>query len=155
MRRKFTHRFLCAVPVASLLLGCTVSSAPIDDADEVSSIDQSVNGNCPANYHEFSIHLDNDGGPQGPGAGRFISGWAFDNNDPDSSVVIHLDTGGLGYEWQCASFVANQQRDDVNNYCGVSGVHGFSFVVPDSCNQREVGITIDGRVWFKRGVNWW
>jgi hypothetical protein len=145
--------FLCMIFSTSGLIGCAESDSSPDGVDSMSSIGQAVNGNCPANYYQYSIHLDNDGGPLGPGVGRFISGWAFDNNDPGSSILVKLDTGGVGYEWQCAYFIADQRRDDVNNYCGITGMHGFSFVVPDSCFAPRVGITIDGLPWWRVGVN--
>lgn len=134
------------------LVGCVGSDELLNDV-EVNAVNQAVTGNCPANADQYSFHFDNEGGSIGPSAGGYVSGWVFDNNTPDRSINLTLETGGLGYSYSCGFFTANQQRDDVNSYCGVTGAHGFSFVVPASCDQTYVFIDADGVRNIAIGVN--
>ncbi|MBR0510703.1 MAG: hypothetical protein IJJ85_11355 [Clostridia bacterium] len=65
------------------------------------------------------------------GEGTFsISGWAFDEDDYNHSVVIHVYIGGpAGVGEGHGGIIANQGREDVNNvyHCGV--YHGFGATI--------------------------
>jgi hypothetical protein len=153
-RLSASNRFMSCLFSAIGLVGCAVADEPQDDRAAVSTTAQSLTGNCPANAGQYSFHFDNGmSGGFGPHAGTYASGWVFDNNDPGRSVDLVVWTVGGGIDFDCGYFVANQQRDDVNSYCGTTGAHGFSFVVPSGCNRSYVLIDADYVENLSVGIN--
>lgn len=65
-----------------------------------------------------------DGVDVSPGTAR-IYGWAFDPDDPASSINVAVYRNGQGVGW----FMADAQRPDVNAAYGISGRHGFGIQV--------------------------
>lgn len=63
-------------------------------------------------------------------AGTTVSGWAADLDMPDASNSVSVYLGGpIGVGANLGSFSAAGSRPDVNQYFGVSGNHGFSFLI--------------------------
>jgi len=69
-----------------------------------------------------------------------IRGWAFDPDQPNDVIPIHvyiIDASGNSHGYDMR---ANQVRDDVNSAYGISGQHGFNLSLP----VTETGIyTVD------------
>lgn len=63
--------------------------------------------------------------------GHLIRGWAFDPNDTDKSIEVHIyiyPEGGASEGYNTGS--TSTERPDVNTAYGIIGVHGFEFQVP-------------------------
>ena len=77
-----------------------------------------------------------------PGGLR-IRGWAFDRDQPATSISVALYLDGHGVSW----FPANVSRPDVNRVFSLTGNHGFDITVPTSPGRHEVdvyGINVGG-----------
>lgn len=77
-----------------------------------------------------------------PGGLR-IRGWAFDRDQPSTSisVAVYLDGGGIGW------FPTNVPRSDVNRIYHLTGSHGFDLTVPAAAGRHKVdvyGINVGG-----------
>ncbi len=68
--------------------------------------------------------------------GHTIRGWAFDPNDTDKSLEIHIYIYPEGGEAEGNNIgVTTIDRSDVNDSYGIHGYHGFDWKVPDKwCN---------------------
>ena len=55
-----------------------------------------------------------------------IRGWAYDPDIPHNELILHAYVDGKEY----ASFSTDQMRSDVNQYFGISGKHGFNWIIP-------------------------
>ena len=64
-----------------------------------------------------------------------VSGWAYDVDEPSSSLAIHVYVGGpAGSGASGFALSTDCQRDDVNSAFGISGTHGFDATL-------DVGVT--------------
>lgn len=75
--------------------------------------------------------------------GLRLRGWAFDKDQPATSisVAVYLDNGGVAW------FPTNVPRADVNRVYRLTGSHGFDITVPASPGRHEVdvyGINVGG-----------
>ncbi|MEQ8717705.1 MAG: hypothetical protein RIE08_08850 [Acidimicrobiales bacterium] len=68
------------------------------------------------------------------GGGVAIAGWALDRDAPAESVNVHVYVDGA----YAAGRAASGARPDVNAARGVSGNHGFGWIVPAGPGAREV-----------------
>lgn len=62
-----------------------------------------------------------------------LSGWAYDPDEPSTSIVVRLYEGStfLG------GFKADQVRSDVNRVVGITGDHGFNVPTPESLKDGK------------------
>lgn len=62
-----------------------------------------------------------------------VTGWALDEDLPSRSIMVHFYLDGpAGSGGQFIGFTtANIFRPDVNNALGVTGNHGFNFIIPN------------------------
>ena len=56
-----------------------------------------------------------------------VRGWAYDPDEPNKSISVHVYVGGYAgsADCECYPINADKTRDDVNNAYGISGKHGF------------------------------
>jgi hypothetical protein len=140
--------------LSSLCAGCVVDldngndDKEAEDAPDAPAVPRpsttlAGNGNCPPNQGHYSVAV--DVGLEGNGfqPNKYVSGWVFDHNDPGRSVGLWLFTYSSSDDDDCSQPIANQSRDDVNAYCGVTGAHGFSFVIPSYCNLGSIILLAD------------
>ena len=61
-----------------------------------------------------------------------LSGWAFDRDDPNSSIQIHVYIGGSASSSNAEGYPLTTElyRSDVNNAYRINGNHGFSATIP-------------------------
>jgi hypothetical protein len=73
-------------------------------------------------------------------------GWAFDPDQPKTSIQVHFYAGGeAGREGALAGYTkADSPRPDVNNHFGISGSHGFRWRIPQEFQGLKIfGYAID------------
>ena len=63
-------------------------------------------------------------------------GWAFDPDSPSTSIAVHIYIDGPAGDPDADGFSVptNVNRSDVNSAYGISGTHGFSWLVPAPYN---------------------
>lgn len=68
-----------------------------------------------------------------------ISGWAFDQDEPSTSIKVRMvDVGDSGKAADIGDFLTNSNRADVDSAYGISGVHGFSIATPANLKDGTV-----------------
>jgi hypothetical protein len=78
-----------------------------------------------------------------PGGHLRIKGWAFDRDQPSTSIQVALYLDGVGVRW----FPTPVPRADVNRVYRITGNHGFDITVPASLGAHRVdvyGINVGG-----------
>lgn len=55
-----------------------------------------------------------------------VAGWAFDRDNPNASIEVHVYVGGDAASGEGHIVYANQYREDVNSAYSIGGNHGFS-----------------------------
>ncbi len=70
--------------------------------------------------------------------GRMIKGWAFDPNDTDASLEIHVYIYPEGGSTEGHNLGATTiDRTDVNDTYGIHGYHGFEWNIPGKCDGKS------------------
>lgn len=80
-----------------------------------------------------------------------IDGWAFDPNDPNASINVHVYVDGKG----AAIEKADKPRPDVNKAYGIGGNHGFSIGIPQQAQDGRqhtiqvyaIGLGVNNPAW--------
>ncbi len=62
-----------------------------------------------------------------------LSGWAFDPDQPDTSISVAVYRDGIGLRW----YVTDVARPDVNRVYGIAGRHGFRLSIPSAPGNHE------------------
>ncbi|MBI3294689.1 MAG: hypothetical protein HYZ71_08155, partial [Deltaproteobacteria bacterium] len=114
-----------SVPLPSSLLGKSIQVYAIDSTG--AGPNPPLTGS-PKTY----ANLPPIGNFDGISSTGVISGWAADQNVPNTPILVHI----YANDKFVRSIVADQLRTDANNAFGLSGGHGFSFV--DSINSGVV-----------------
>ena len=61
-----------------------------------------------------------------------VGGWAFDRDDTNASIEVHVYIGKDASTWEGFPLVANQPSEDVNNVYSIGGNHRFGHAITTS-----------------------
>ena len=68
--------------------------------------------------------------------GVVLSGWAFDPDQPGTSISVAVYRDDIGISW----YTADIARPDVNAVYGITGRHGFSVTVPTAAGTHQFSV---------------